>query len=160
MIKYVEIICLSYFCINIFQSYIVSSNFFWAKEPAGILVKLSSFSASYWVFLIKTNLKSTMGQDCLSHLAILCIERTYVNRLDIEKVSDEFSPKKGRSKFFFWPIFRPKNIGNLNIFKKDNEYIPLLSKGILALTINKVSLNLHIFCAHNKPLSQFPPDDF
>ena len=31
----------------------------------------------------KTNLKSTMGQDYLSHLAILCIDRTYVNRLDI-----------------------------------------------------------------------------
>ena len=69
----------------------------------------------------KTNLKSTMGQNCFSHLAILCIERAYVNRLDIVKVTDEFSPKKGRSKFFFQLIFRPKNIGDLYIVKKVNE---------------------------------------
>ena len=85
----------------------------------------------------KTNLKSTMGQDCFSHLAILCIERAYVNRPDIVKVTDEFSPKKGRSKFFFQSIFRPKNIGDLYIVKKVNEWILCLSKGILALAINK-----------------------
>ena len=55
-----------------------------------------------------------MGQDCLSHLAILCIEHANVDGLDIEKVTDEFSSKKNRSKFFFQPIFRPKNIGDLN----------------------------------------------
>ena len=27
----------------------------------------------------KTNLKSTMGQDCLSHLALLCIERAFMS---------------------------------------------------------------------------------
>ena len=42
----------------------------------------------------KTNLKSIMSQDCLNHLAILCIERAYVDRLDTEKVIDEFSSKK------------------------------------------------------------------
>ena len=45
-----------------------------------------------------------MGQDCLSYLALLCIERIYVNRVDIEKVTDEFPSKK----FFFQPIFRQK----------------------------------------------------
>ena len=42
----------------------------------------------------KTNLRSTMGQDRLNHLALLCFECAYVNRLDIEKVIDEFSSKK------------------------------------------------------------------
>ena len=59
-----------------------------------------------------------MGQDCLIHVALLCIERPYVNRVDIEKVTDEFSPKKGRSKFFFQPIVRPKNIGDFKYCKK------------------------------------------
>ena len=49
-----------------------------------------------------------MGQDHLSHLALLCIERAYVNRVDIEKVIDEFSSKKGCPKFFFYSIFRSK----------------------------------------------------
>ena len=42
----------------------------------------------------KTNLRSTMGRDRLSHLALLSIEGAYVNRVDIEKVIDEFSLKK------------------------------------------------------------------
>ena len=122
--------------------------FFLVKEPAGSLGKLPSFSASYQLLLILLNgylvfwedrkrTLGTMGQDCFSHLAILCIERAYVNRLDIVKVTDEFSPKKGRSKFFFQPIFRPKNTGDLYIVKKVNEWILCLSKGILALAINK-----------------------
>ena len=43
----------------------------------------------------KTNLRSTMGQNCLSHLALLSIKRAYVNRVD------------------FQPIFRPKNANDL-----------------------------------------------
>ena len=35
-----------------------------------------------------------MGRDRLSHLALLSIEGAYVNRVDIEKVIDEFSLKK------------------------------------------------------------------
>ena len=69
----------------------------------------------------KTSLKSTLGQDCLSHLALLCIGRAYITRLDIEIVIDEFSSKKGRSKFFSQPILRPKNIGDLNVIKKVNK---------------------------------------
>ena len=41
---------------------------------------------------LKTNLRSTMGQDYLSHLALLCIDSVYVNRVD------------------FQPIFRPKTL--------------------------------------------------
>ena len=70
-----------------------------------------------WSFSVlrrtKPSFKSTIGQDCLSHRAMLCIERAYVNRLDIEKVID------------------------LNIVKKMNESILCLSKGILAFAINK-----------------------
>ena len=42
-----------------------------------------------------TNLRSVMGQDHLSHVALLCIERAYVNRAD------------------FQTIFRRKNFGDL-----------------------------------------------
>ena len=37
--------------------------------------------------------KSTIGQDRSGHLALLCIERAYVNRVDIGKAIDEFSSK-------------------------------------------------------------------
>ena len=92
---------------------ILSHPFFSAKEPAEILEKLSLFSASYQLFLVlqngpfsvlrrpKANLRSDVGQDRLSHLELLYIERTYVNRAIIEKLIDGFSSKTGRSKFFF-----------------------------------------------------------
>ena len=68
-----------------------------------------SVERSFCVLRIpKTNLKSILVQNYLIHLALLCIERTYVNRLDIEKVIDEFSSEKGRSKFIFQPMFRPE----------------------------------------------------
>ena len=54
-----------------------------------------------------------MGQDCLSYLALLCIERVYVKRVDIEKVTDEFPSKKIFFKFFFQPIFRQKKVSDL-----------------------------------------------
>ena len=54
-----------------------------------------------------------MGQDRLNHLAPLCFERAYVNRVDLEKVIDQFSSEKFRSKFFFQPIFKPKNVDDL-----------------------------------------------
>ena len=43
----------------------------------------------------KTNLRSTMGQDYLRNLALLCVERVYVHRVN------------------FQPIFRPKNASNI-----------------------------------------------
>ena len=41
-----------------------------------------------------------MDQDCLGHLALLRIERAYSNRVDTEKVIDEFESRKGCSEFF------------------------------------------------------------
>lgn len=54
-----------------------------------------------------------MGKERLSHLALLCIERAYVNRVHIEKVIDKFSSKKVCSKFFLQSIFIPKNVSDL-----------------------------------------------
>ena len=42
----------------------------------------------------ETNLRSTMGDDYPGHLALLCIDHTYVNRVDVEKVINEFSSTK------------------------------------------------------------------
>ena len=39
---------------------------------------------------LKTYPGSTLEEDCLSHLALLRIERAYSNRVDIEKMIDEF----------------------------------------------------------------------
>ena len=38
---------------------------------------------------LKTTLRSIMGQDLLSHLALLCIERAYVNRIDFQPILDQ-----------------------------------------------------------------------
>ena len=50
---------------------------------------------------LKTYIRSTMGQDRLSHLALLSIERAYANRVDINKVIDVFASRKNRDQFFF-----------------------------------------------------------
>ena len=62
--------------------------FFSAKGPARIfilsVIPTVSCSAERSFSVLrrpKANLKSTMGQDCLSHLALLYIERAYINRL-------------------------------------------------------------------------------
>ena len=49
----------------------------------------------------KNPLKSlqSMEHDHLSHQELLCIERAYVDRVDIEKVVDEFLSRKGRFSF-------------------------------------------------------------
>ena len=54
-----------------------------------------------------------MGKERLSHLALLCIERAYVNRVHIEKVIDKFSSKKICLKFFFGQIFIPRHVSDL-----------------------------------------------
>ena len=54
-----------------------------------------------------------MGWDRLRHLALLCIEHAYVNRVNIEKRIDEFSSENVRSKFFFQPIFILNNVSDL-----------------------------------------------
>ena len=79
--------------------------YFSVKEPDEILGKSSSFSASYQLLLVllnshlvfcqnrKQTLEVLWGQDRLKQLALLCFERAYVNRVDFEKVIDEFSSK-------------------------------------------------------------------
>ena len=79
-----------------------------------ILTVSCSAERSFSVLPKQKQTRSTMGLDHLSHLALLYIERSYDNGVDIEKVIDEFQSKKGCSKFFFHPIFRPKNVGYLS----------------------------------------------
>ena len=53
---------------------------------------------------IKTYLRSTMGQDRLSSLALICIERAYANRTlenDMENIIDIFGKQKNRNSNFF-----------------------------------------------------------
>ena len=50
---------------------------------------------------LKTYPRRTMEEDCLSHLTLLRIEHAYNNRVDAEKVIDEFESRKDRSEFFF-----------------------------------------------------------
>jgi len=45
-----------------------------------------------------------MGQERLSNLALLHIEREYVNKIlkeDMEKMIDPFGKRSGRNKYFF-----------------------------------------------------------
>lgn len=53
---------------------------------------------------IKTYLRSTMRQDRLSSLALICIERAYANRTlenDMENIIDIFGKRKKRNAYFF-----------------------------------------------------------
>ena len=53
---------------------------------------------------LETYLRSTMGQDRLSHLAIICIEREYSNLVmkhDIDDLIDVFGSCNNRQSFFF-----------------------------------------------------------
>ena len=53
---------------------------------------------------ILTYLRSTMGQERLTNLALLCIERIYGNEVlknDIEKIIDKFAETKNRAQYFF-----------------------------------------------------------
>ena len=53
---------------------------------------------------IKTYLRSTMGQDPLSSLALICIERAHANRTlenDMENIIDIFGKRKNRNSNFF-----------------------------------------------------------
>ena len=45
--------------------------------------------------------RRTMEEDCLSHLTLLRPEHAYNNRVDTEKVIEEFESRKDRSEFFF-----------------------------------------------------------
>ena len=51
------------------------------------------------VKLIKTYLRSTMGQNRLTNLAILSIEREQTESLDFDEVIDQFASTKSRKAF-------------------------------------------------------------
>ena len=53
---------------------------------------------------LKTYLRNSMGQERLSSLALLHIEREYVNKVlkeDMAKMIDVFGQRSGRNKYFF-----------------------------------------------------------
>jgi hypothetical protein len=50
---------------------------------------------------IKTYLRSTIGQDRLSSLAVLNIENEYINLIDLDAAIDEFANIKNRRMKFF-----------------------------------------------------------
>ena len=53
---------------------------------------------------VKTYLRNTMGQERLSSLALLHIERDYFNRVlleEVDKIIDAFGRANGRNKYFF-----------------------------------------------------------
>ena len=53
---------------------------------------------------LKTYLRNTMAQDRLSSLALLQIERDYVNQVmdkDMDEMIDTFGQRYGRNKYFF-----------------------------------------------------------
>lgn len=51
--------------------------------------------------LIKNYLRNSMSQNRLSNIAILNIERSRTDELDIEKIIDNFANAKARKKNFF-----------------------------------------------------------
>ena len=65
--------------------------------PATSCSPEQSFSV---LWKLKRYPRSTLEEDCLSHLALLRVERAYSNRVDTEKVIDEFESRKGCSEFF------------------------------------------------------------
>ena len=71
--------------------------------------KPASSCSAGWSFSVLRRLKAyfrnIMGQDRLSHLALLCIGRVYGNG------RHQFAPRKGRFKYFF-------KLNFLNLVKK------------------------------------------
>ena len=84
--KYAKRNCLCYFGVNVSQSNIVSSVFFYDRGFCNYCRHSQRRSNSLlfcsFLFLI-------IGQDILSHLALLCIERAYVNRVDFQLILDQ-----------------------------------------------------------------------
>ena len=53
---------------------------------------------------VKTYLRSTMGQERLSSISLLCMERAYTNRIlqnDMDKIIDDFGHRSHRASHFF-----------------------------------------------------------
>ena len=73
----------------------LQSNSLWAKNPCSADRSFSCLRR------LKTYLRSTMAQDRLSALGLLCIERDHANRVDINTIVEVFGRRKGRDKMFF-----------------------------------------------------------
>ena len=72
-----------------------------ATIPATLCSAERSFSA---LRCIKTSLRSTIGQDRLSSIAVINIERGYANKTienDMQKIIDIFGCQSDRSSYFF-----------------------------------------------------------
>ena len=72
-----------------------------ATIPATPCSAERSFSALHH---IKTFLRSTMGQDRLSRIAVINIERKYANKTmqdDMQRIIDIFGRRSNRSAYFF-----------------------------------------------------------
>ena len=71
------------------------------------MIPATSCSAERWfssLRRLKTYLRNSMGQERLSSLALLHIEREYVNKVlkeDMAKMIDVFGQRSGRNKYFF-----------------------------------------------------------
>ena len=94
--------CLRYFGVNVRKVLLPDPTFFgksahWDFEKFVVILSVipavsSSAERSFSVLRRpKIKFRGNMGQDRLSHLAPLSNERAYVNRVDIEKVIDEFA---------------------------------------------------------------------
>ena len=97
--------CLSYFGINVSQSIIVSYIFFgqrlrWIFGKVVIILSVIatvSCSADRSFSILRrpeTKLRIILGKGRPNHLALICFEHSYVNRVDIGKVIDEVSSEK------------------------------------------------------------------
>ena len=54
---------------------------------------------------VKTYFRSTMGQERLSSISLLCMERAYTNRTlenDMDRIIDVFGLRSHRASHFFW----------------------------------------------------------
>ncbi|XP_025202154.1 uncharacterized protein LOC112599453 [Melanaphis sacchari] len=61
--------------------------------------------------IIKNYLRNSMGQERLSNISILNIDRSRTKELNVNKIIDDFANKKARKKFFSF-----KSQGNKNKF--------------------------------------------
>ena len=82
--------------------------------------------------LLKSYLRSSMSQERLNDLAILCIEKNMLENIDVDTIINDFASRNARRKCFFM------NICMLNL--KLNVFISIV-KNILFVKSNK---NYHL----------------
>ena len=69
-----------------------------ATRPATSCTAERSFSC---LRRVKTYVRPTMGQVRFCNLALINLERSFSNHVDIEKIVDIFGKRSGREKHFF-----------------------------------------------------------